>query len=72
MNIAKLVRHALSHAGGRETADLKKQKHGITLIKGVLQIVPHDNHNLLRRLRAGVERLVAVAASMPRFAAPRS
>jgi hypothetical protein len=67
-NIAKLVRHALSHAGGRETADLKKQKHGIKLVEGVLQIVPHDNHNLLRRLRVGVEAVVGVAASDPKFA----
>jgi hypothetical protein len=67
MNNAKLVRHALSHAGGRETADLKKQKHGIKLLGGMLQIVPHDNHNLLRRLRAGVDALVAVASADPRF-----
>jgi hypothetical protein len=68
MNIAKLVRHALSHAGGRETADLVKQKHGIKLIGGVLQIVPHDNHNLLRRLRVGVEEVVGVSAADPKFA----
>jgi hypothetical protein len=65
INIAKLVRHALSHAGGRETDDLRKQKHGIRLMQGVLQIVPHDNHNLLRRLRIGVEAVVAVAAADP-------
>ena len=68
LNIAKLVRHALSHAGGWETADLKKQKHGIKLLGGVLQIVPDDNHNQLRRLRAGVEAIVAVAVADPRFA----
>src|SRR5262245_13355106 len=68
INNAKLVRHALSHAAGRETADLKKQKHGIKVLDGVLQIVPDDNHNLLRRLRNGVEALVAVAAADPKFA----
>jgi hypothetical protein len=26
INNAKLVRHALNHVGGRETADMKKQK----------------------------------------------
>jgi hypothetical protein len=67
MNNAKLVRHALSHADGRETADLKKQKHGIKVLDGKLQIVPEDNHNLLRRLRAGVEAVVAVAATDPKF-----
>ena len=68
MNVAKLVRHALSHANGRETADLKKQKHGIRLEKDVLQIVPHDNHKLLKRLRCGVEAVVAVAATDLKFA----
>jgi hypothetical protein len=68
INNARLVRHALSHAGGRETFDLKKQRHGVKLVDGVLQIVPHHNHNMLRRLRAGVDALVAVAASDPKFA----
>lgn len=67
MNNAKLVRHALSHADGRETPDLKKQKHGIKVLDGKLQIVPQDNHNLLRHLRAGVEAVVAVAAADPKF-----
>lgn len=67
INNAKLVPHALSHAGGRETTDLKKQKHGVKLLGDVLQIVPDDNHNLLRRLRTGVEALVAVAAADPKF-----
>jgi hypothetical protein len=62
-----LVRQALSHDASRETADLKKQKPGIKLLDGVLQIVPDDNHNLLRRLRNGVEALVAVAAADPKF-----
>jgi hypothetical protein len=67
INICKLVRNALSHADGSETADLKKQKHGVVVLKGKLQIVPDDNHKLLRRLRAGVEALVAVAATDPKF-----
>ena len=67
MNNAKLVRHALSHANGRETQDLKKQKHGIKILKGKLQIVPKDNHNLLRRLRTGIEAVIVVAAADPKF-----
>jgi heme exporter protein D len=69
MNICKLVRNALSHADGSETADLKKQKHGIVILKSKLQIVPDDNHKLLRRLRAGVEAMVTVAAPDPKFSA---
>ena len=68
INNARLVRHALSHADGRETADLKKQRHGVKVLDGKLQIVPHDNHDLLGRLRAGVEALVDAVAADPRFA----
>src|SRR5262249_32508361 len=60
INIARLVRHALSHNGGRETDDLKKQKHGVKLISDALQIVPEDNHRMLRRLRKAVEEVIAV------------
>jgi hypothetical protein len=67
INNARLVRHALSHADGSETADLKKQRHGVKVLNGKLQIVPHDNHNLLRRLRTGVEALVDAATADPRF-----
>jgi len=68
INNARLVRHALSHAGGRETSDLKKQKHSIRLLGGVLQIVPDDNHKMLKRLRAGVDVVVTVAVADPKFA----
>lgn len=70
IDVIRNVRHALSHAGGRVTADLKKQKHGIRLLDGTLQIFPEDNHQLLRRLRAGVDSLVEVAAEHPRFIVP--
>jgi hypothetical protein len=72
LNNARLVRHALSHAGGRETDNLKnqKQKHDIRLLDGVLQIIPEDNHKLLRKLRDGVSALVAVAVTHPRFTLP--
>jgi hypothetical protein len=68
LNNARLVRHALSHADGRETADLKKQRHRVKVLDGKLQIVPHDNHNLLRRLRASVEAIVDAAAADSKFA----
>jgi hypothetical protein len=71
VQIGREARHALSHAGGRETEKLKKHKHGIKVIEGVLQIVPDDNHKLLRRLRAGVDAVVAAAAAHPKFVAPQ-
>jgi hypothetical protein len=68
IHISREVRHSLSHAGGRETEKLKKQKHGIKLVDDVLQIFPDDNHNLLRRLRAGIDALISAAVAHPRFA----
>jgi hypothetical protein len=68
INNARLVRHALSHAGGRETADLNKQRHGVKIVDGVLQIVPADIHGMLRRLRPGVDAVVAAAVTDPKFA----
>jgi len=67
IHIGREVRHSLSHAGGRETEKLKKQKHGIKLMGGVLQVVPDDNHKLLKRLRLAVDALVAAAAVHPKF-----
>jgi hypothetical protein len=70
INIARLVRHALSHNGGRETDDLRKQKHGIKLIDQELQIVPEDIHRMLRRLRKAVEEVIRVTKALPSFLAP--
>lgn len=69
INRARVVRHALSHAGGRETDDMRKLgRHGFVILDGVLQIVPEDNHTMLKRLRAGVDAFVAAAETHPRFA----
>jgi hypothetical protein len=68
IQIAREVRHSLSHAGGHETENLKKQKHGIRLEGSVLQIVPDDNHRLLRPLRNGVDAIITAAAAHPKFA----
>jgi hypothetical protein len=67
MNLARLVRHALSHAGGRETDDLRRHRHKITLVDGVLQIAPDDNHSLLKTLKSAVEALVGGAANLSQF-----
>jgi hypothetical protein len=72
INIARLVRHALSHNGGRETEDLKKHKHGVMVIGEQLQILPEDNHRMLRRLRSAVEEVIAVTASDSKFQAAAS
>ncbi|HUE12885.1 MAG TPA: hypothetical protein VMR25_01865 [Planctomycetaceae bacterium] len=70
INIARLVRHALSHNDGHETEELSAQKHGIKLIGDELQIVPEDIHRMLRRLRKAVEEMIAATKDDPRFMAP--
>jgi hypothetical protein len=70
INIARLVRHALSHNGGRETEDLKKQKHGVKVIGEELQVMPEDNHKMLHRLRKAVEEVVSATRDDPKFLAP--
>jgi hypothetical protein len=51
VNIAKLVRHAIGHAGCSETPDLKKQKHGIPVKDGRLQIMVGHNRLLFNHLK---------------------
>ena len=64
---SRVVRHALTHAGGRITEPLAKLNHGIETIDGVLQILPDDNHRLQLRLRAAVDVLVSAAMTHPAF-----
>lgn len=68
-NTVRLVRHALSHAGGRETDKLSKQEHGIVVQDGVLQIWPEHNKSLLEVLKKAVGAMVAATVSMPEFMA---
>jgi hypothetical protein len=69
IRIARLVRHALSHNGGRETEKLKGEPHDIKKIGEELQIVPQDIHKMLRCLRSAVEEVIAVTRNDPRFMA---
>jgi hypothetical protein len=70
INIPRLVRHALTHNGGRVTEPLKKQNHEVELVGDVLQIMPQDIHRMLRRLRKAVEEVIAVIKDDPKFKAP--
>src|SRR5205085_6577556 len=67
LQVDRLVRHALTHANGEETERLKKHRHGILVLDGVLQIFPEDNKKMLGRLRLAVERLVDAALQHPLF-----
>lgn len=69
IHVGRLVRHALSHNGGRETDKLKEQGHSIRMIDGddVLHIAPADIHSLLRSLKGGVLEMVDVCVELPQF-----
>jgi hypothetical protein len=42
------------------------------MVEGVLQMVPHDNHNMLRCLRKAVEAVVGAALAVPKFTTARN
>lgn len=67
INTAKLVRHALVHAGGRETAELKNSKHLITVVDGQLQILPQDVKELYSCLKWSSVQLLKWAVQQPEF-----
>ena len=68
LNLARTVRHALSHNGGRETEDLKRLgRHGFVILGGVLQIVPEDNHKLVGRLRRAADAITVAASRHEAF-----
>ena len=67
---AKLIRHALVHAGGRETPKLQDRKHGISVVDGRLQIVQGDVVALYHLLKERVTKVVEWAAHEAAFKAP--
>lgn len=62
VNLFRVVRHSLSHAGGRLTDDLAKLKHGLHLIDGKIQITPVENHAVVRTLQSCVDVLIEKAS----------
>jgi hypothetical protein len=60
---ARFIRHALVHAGGRETKDVKSVKHGIKVTDGELQIMAPDTVALFVLLKERALKLVEVVAS---------
>lgn len=70
VNIARLARHALSHAGGRVTAKLAKQHHGFVVRDGRIQVTPEKTRALFLLLRDCVYSLAEKAVTMPEFESP--
>ncbi|MGA2062226.1 MAG: hypothetical protein ABSG67_17215 [Thermoguttaceae bacterium] len=67
INIARLARHALSHAGGRVTDDLAKQKHGFVVRDGRIQVTPEKTKALFSLLKDSVYALAEKAVIMKEF-----
>jgi hypothetical protein len=65
--IARLARHSLSHAGGRETRKLADRSHHIHVLDGVLQIAPKDVKELYVTLKDAAYELADVAKDLSEF-----
>ena len=55
---AKLVRHAMIHAGGRETDDVRTRSHGLIVDGGILYVFPANLRRLYQHLSEGVWTIV--------------
>lgn len=69
VNIARVARHSLSHAGGRVTDDLEKlkKKHGFVVVDDRIQVTPADMKSLLSTLKHAAMELANRAAGMQEF-----
>ncbi|MHC4405717.1 MAG: hypothetical protein ACYTG0_39225 [Planctomycetota bacterium] len=67
INVARLARHALSHAGGRETAKLSRQSHNFRVEDGVIHITPIDVKLLYSTLKDAAFALAETAKDKPEF-----
>jgi hypothetical protein len=65
VNIARLVRNALAHNGGKETDQLKKLPHGIQIEDGVLQIMAPDTKKLFDVLKERAYKLLEKGITLP-------
>lgn len=67
VNIARLARHALSHAGGRVTPDLAKQNHDFVVTDNAIQVIPANTKELFNLLKECAYSLAEAARTMPQF-----
>jgi len=67
LHVGRLVRHAISHAEGKETNDLRGVIHGIrvTGTERLLNVFPEDVRRLLRRVESASMSLVQSRKSPP-------
>jgi hypothetical protein len=70
VNVARLIRNSLVHAGGRISDELRQVPHGLSVEKGVLQIKATDTARLFHQLKARVSCLAERAVTLPVIKAP--
>lgn len=51
INVARLIRNAIAHHGGKETVELRRASHGIAVREGELQLMPSDSRSLFLSLK---------------------
>lgn len=67
INVVRLVRHSLSHAGGCVTKHLAKQNHDFVLQDDRIQVTPDKTKALFSLLKDSVYALAEKAVAMPSF-----
>lgn len=67
LHIARLARHALSHAGGRITDDLAQQRHAFVVCDSRIQVTPENTKALFATLKNAVHSLAEKAITLPAF-----
>jgi hypothetical protein len=69
IQVFREVRHALSHAGGRVTAELDelRPKHDFIVVEDRIQVTPDKTKSLFAVLKDCVYALSEVAVGMPQF-----
>jgi hypothetical protein len=64
IKVARSVRHALVHSGGRDTPYLQAMNHGLRIENGKLCILPADTKALFGRLKDRVLRVTSKALDL--------
>lgn len=67
IQIARLARHCIAHAGSKESPELRKMKHNIIVTEGRLQIFPENVRALFSVLTDRVLKIAVAAQSIRAF-----
>lgn len=63
VNVARLVRNAATHNSGRETEELRREKHPYRVEDGEIHIPPSNTKDLFDMLKERATRLVTESAT---------